>query len=128
MSYQNLQAEGPFTFPMAAAAIAANLLVEIDTSGNLIVCASDRRPVGHVQDAQVASDIRGAQVHECEGYALIQCTTTTVAIGDYLKSYTGGKVTTDGTSGATALTVYTIGRACSAGTTDGDLIKVFFTM
>jgi hypothetical protein len=119
-----LQPFGPFTFVTGATALEENCLVEIFTDGTVIKCGADRVPIGFTQYASAIGVT--ATIYQAIGEATVKCGTGGCAIGDYLKSDANGHLICNGASGSTVNDAKTVAVARSAGTNDGDMVKVFF--
>lgn len=120
-----LNPTGPFTFITGAAALVENILVEVHTDGTLIKCGADRAPVGFVQYAYAIGIT--ATVYPACGEAVIKAgATPTIAIGDYCKVNSEGKLVSNGASASTANDIKTVAIALSVGTAEDDFVKVKF--
>jgi hypothetical protein len=122
MAYRGVNPNGPFTYPNGAAAIAANLLVTLDSSGNLIVATATDSGVGFTNDTIPALTQKG-QVFPNRGKGVLT-SSAAIAVGDLVKSAAAGKIAPEAI--VTTSTVNTIGRALSAASGADKLVKVAF--
>lgn len=110
----------PMTF-QAGAAIAANTLVKVTTTGKVINSISGDVPLGVVYDDAVLNEY--VSVYPLAGKAQVQCGAAgAVAVGDLLRCDAAGQVKTETT--ATTPTAFTIGYALEVGTNAGDSLHM----
>lgn len=101
---------------VAAASLNANTLVTIDTSGLVAACGASGLPVGSIQEAFAS----GATVNyfRTRGRHAVTASAA-IAIGDFLKAASSGKVAPEASVGTR--TAATIGIAITAASNDGDV-------
>lgn len=119
MAYEMIRQNGPFSLT-AAAALAANTLVTLDTAGKVVNCGATGTAIGWVAE-DVASGAL-ATVRPLIGRCLLKASTA-IAIGDFVKTAANGKIAPEAT--VTTRTVATLGQAHQAASADGDLVAVF---
>ncbi len=103
---------------IAAEAIAANLLVNVNSSEQVALNGADGMADGSAQEA-AASGAQATFYKRRPGDRARLKGTGTLVAGDFFKGAASGLIQADGTSGATALSVNTLGVVLAAEGTDG---------
>jgi hypothetical protein len=99
---------------VGAADLAANVCVKF-IANLLVVCAGSDKPIGTVQEPFKVG-VAGTFYRAMKGTGAWVVTSGTVAVDDYVKTGAAGALVADGTSGATALSVNTVGQVREVGT------------